>query len=192
VCTLLRGKNFVFAGWNQWEVLEAASDAPPPFRHLPLPGREHIVRLMNEAVENGLKAGSRAKRVDRTLQIVRTFSHSRLKLLYTKRGTPPAGCSTNETAQTNLQYNTTRSIRCNSMRIACSECGHLYRAAHNSSPSCSLVDTPSGAICIAQMGMGMILLKAPEEVLNSLTVARGRAMYMCGVVFYICDHIHYS
>ena len=49
------GKNFVFAGWNQWEVLEAASDAPAPFRHLPLPGREHIVRLMNEAVTNGLK-----------------------------------------------------------------------------------------------------------------------------------------
>jgi mannan endo-1,4-beta-mannosidase len=51
----LGGKPFAFAGWNQWEVLEAASDAPPPFRHLPLPGREHVVRLMNEAVENGLK-----------------------------------------------------------------------------------------------------------------------------------------
>ena len=46
------GRDFVFAGWNQWEVLEAASDALPPFRHLPLPGREHVVRLMNEAVEN--------------------------------------------------------------------------------------------------------------------------------------------
>ena len=33
----LGGRDFVFAGWNQWEVLEAASDAPPPFRHLPLP-----------------------------------------------------------------------------------------------------------------------------------------------------------
>ena len=52
---LSAGKDFVFAGWNQWEVLEADSDAPAPFRHLPLPGREHIVRLMNEAVENGLK-----------------------------------------------------------------------------------------------------------------------------------------
>ena len=40
---------------DQWEVLEAASDAPPPFRHLPLPGREHVVRQMNEAVANGLK-----------------------------------------------------------------------------------------------------------------------------------------
>jgi len=46
---------FVFAGWNQWEVLEAASDAPAPFRHLPLPGKEHIVRQMNEAVSVGLK-----------------------------------------------------------------------------------------------------------------------------------------
>lgn len=54
----LGGRDFVFAGWNQWEVLEAASDAPPPFRHLPLPGREHVVRLMNEAVENGLKVGA--------------------------------------------------------------------------------------------------------------------------------------
>ena len=51
----LGGKKFVFAGWNQWEVLEAASGAPPPFRHLPLPGREHIVRIMNEAVDAGLK-----------------------------------------------------------------------------------------------------------------------------------------
>jgi mannan endo-1,4-beta-mannosidase len=51
----LGGRDFVFAGWNQWEVLEAASDAPPPFRHLPLPGREHVVRQMNEAVANGLK-----------------------------------------------------------------------------------------------------------------------------------------
>ena len=51
----LGGERFVFAGWNQWEVLEAASDAPPPFRHLPLPGREHIVRVMNEAVRAGLK-----------------------------------------------------------------------------------------------------------------------------------------
>ena len=51
----LGGERFVFAGWNQWEVLEAASDAPPPFRHLPLPGREHIVRVMNEAVDAGLK-----------------------------------------------------------------------------------------------------------------------------------------
>ena len=51
----LNGEPWVFAGWNQWEVLEAASDAPPPFRHLPLPGREHIVRQMNEAVDAGLK-----------------------------------------------------------------------------------------------------------------------------------------
>ena len=51
----LGGEKFVFAGWNQWEVLEAASGAPPPFRHLPLPGREHIVRIMNEAVDAGLK-----------------------------------------------------------------------------------------------------------------------------------------
>jgi len=51
----LNGKPFIFAGWNQWEVLEAASDAPAPFRHLPLPGREHIVRQMNEAVSVGLK-----------------------------------------------------------------------------------------------------------------------------------------
>ena len=36
-------------------MLEAASDAPAPFRHLPLPGREHIVRQMNEAVSVGLK-----------------------------------------------------------------------------------------------------------------------------------------
>ena len=28
----LGGEKFVFAGWNQWEVLEAASGAPPPFR----------------------------------------------------------------------------------------------------------------------------------------------------------------
>jgi len=49
------GKRFVFAGWNQWEVLEAASAAPPPFRHLPLPGREHIVRVFNEAVTSGMK-----------------------------------------------------------------------------------------------------------------------------------------
>jgi hypothetical protein len=47
----LRGEPWIFAGWNQWEVLEAASNAPPPFRHLPLPGREHIVRQMNEAGE---------------------------------------------------------------------------------------------------------------------------------------------
>jgi hypothetical protein len=59
--TLAAGADFVFAGWNQWEVLEAASDAPAPFRHLPLPGKEHIVRLMNEAVKNGLKAGRRRK-----------------------------------------------------------------------------------------------------------------------------------
>jgi mannan endo-1,4-beta-mannosidase len=51
----LNGEPFVFAGWNQWEVLEAVSEAPPPFRHLPLPGREHVVRQMNEAVEAGLK-----------------------------------------------------------------------------------------------------------------------------------------
>ena len=51
----LRGEPWIFAGWNQWEVLEAASNAPPPFRHLPLPGREHIVRQMNEAVSAGLK-----------------------------------------------------------------------------------------------------------------------------------------
>jgi len=52
---VINDEPFIFAGWNQWEILEAASDAPPPFRHLPLPGREHIVRLFNEAVDNGLK-----------------------------------------------------------------------------------------------------------------------------------------
>ena len=31
----LRGEPWVFAGWNQWEVLEAASNAPPPFRIVP-------------------------------------------------------------------------------------------------------------------------------------------------------------
>lgn len=52
----LSGKEFVFAGWNQWEMMEAAMEAPsPPARHLPLPGREHIVRIMNEAVRTGLK-----------------------------------------------------------------------------------------------------------------------------------------
>ena len=101
------GDDFIFAGWNQWEILEvgrrckldpslkgsafklqplslrvrtllafilnlvseltlrlyteAASSAPPPFRHLPLPGREHIVRLFNEVrwgrtLDPGLKA----------------------------------------------------------------------------------------------------------------------------------------
>lgn len=51
----INGKDFVFAGWNQWEMMEAVSNAGPPARHLPLPGREHVVRLMNEGVRNGLK-----------------------------------------------------------------------------------------------------------------------------------------
>ena len=49
------GAPFVFAGWNQWEVLEAASNAPAPFRHLRLPGKEMIVRLMNQGVATGMK-----------------------------------------------------------------------------------------------------------------------------------------
>mmetsp|Transcript_2474 Transcript_2474/g.8811 ORF Transcript_2474/g.8811 Transcript_2474/m.8811 type:complete len:166 (+) Transcript_2474:413-910(+) len=45
---------FIFSGWNQWEVLELASDAPSPFRWTPKCGREHIVNVMNEAAEAGL------------------------------------------------------------------------------------------------------------------------------------------
>jgi len=52
---LLGCKEFIFAGWNQWEILELASDAPPPFRWTPKCGREHIVSVMNQAVENDLK-----------------------------------------------------------------------------------------------------------------------------------------
>ena len=51
----LGGKEFIFAGWNQWEMMEAATGAGPPARHLPLPGREHIQRLLNEGVAEGLK-----------------------------------------------------------------------------------------------------------------------------------------
>lgn len=45
---------FIFAGWNQWEVLELASDAPAPFRWTPKCGREHIVSVLNRAAEDGL------------------------------------------------------------------------------------------------------------------------------------------
>ena len=49
------GKDFIFAGWNMWEMMEQVSGAGPPARHLPLPGREHIIRIMNEGVKTGLK-----------------------------------------------------------------------------------------------------------------------------------------
>lgn len=48
-------KEFIFAGWNQWEIMELASDAPEPFRYTPKCGREHIVDVMNDAVKSGLK-----------------------------------------------------------------------------------------------------------------------------------------
>jgi|TARA_B100001540_G_scaffold317515_1_gene351042 mannan endo-1,4-beta-mannosidase len=51
----INGKEFIFAGWNQWEVMEASNNVGPPARHLPLDGREHMVRVMNAAVESGLK-----------------------------------------------------------------------------------------------------------------------------------------
>lgn len=51
----LGGQEFVFSGWNQWEIMEAASGAPPPFRNLPKLGRDHITNVMNQGVENGLK-----------------------------------------------------------------------------------------------------------------------------------------
>jgi mannan endo-1,4-beta-mannosidase len=46
---------FIFAGWNQWEVVEAASDAPPPYRWTPKLGVEHLVKQLDVAVETGLK-----------------------------------------------------------------------------------------------------------------------------------------
>ncbi|CEF97526.1 Glycoside hydrolase, catalytic domain [Ostreococcus tauri] len=49
------GEEFIFAGWNQWEMMEQATGAGPPARHTPLSGREHIVRLLNEGVKTGLK-----------------------------------------------------------------------------------------------------------------------------------------
>lgn len=45
---------FVYAGWNIWEILDAASYAPPPFRHLGRDGRVMIQRMMNQAVDSGL------------------------------------------------------------------------------------------------------------------------------------------
>jgi len=51
----LNGARFMAVGWNQWEVLEQASDAGPPARYLPLPGKEHIVRLFNEGTATGMK-----------------------------------------------------------------------------------------------------------------------------------------
>lgn len=51
----VNGQRFIAIGWNQWEVLEQASDAGPPARHLPLPGREHIIRVFNEGVATGMK-----------------------------------------------------------------------------------------------------------------------------------------
>jgi|AntAceMinimDraft_11_1070367.scaffolds.fasta_scaffold107472_1 hypothetical protein len=110
VYTLLGGENFVFAGWNQWEVLEAASDAPPPFRHLPLPGREHIVRLMNEAVENGMKAGTGRQ------EATAHYSFSHLQSLQSSYSTRNAILPRllNKSSPNLYQY---RSIRCNNLII---------------------------------------------------------------------------
>ena len=52
---ILNNKPFTFAGWNQWEVVEAASNAPPPYRWTPKLGIEHITNQLDVAVRTGLK-----------------------------------------------------------------------------------------------------------------------------------------
>jgi mannan endo-1,4-beta-mannosidase len=52
---ILNGKPFTFAGWNQWEVVEASSNAPPPYRWTPKLGIEHVTNQLDVAVKTGLK-----------------------------------------------------------------------------------------------------------------------------------------
>ena len=51
----LANRPFTFAGWNQWEVVEASSNAPPPYRWTPKLGIEHVVTQLDRAVSSGLK-----------------------------------------------------------------------------------------------------------------------------------------
>jgi len=47
---------FYFSGWNSWEFLELASEAPsPPFRSTPLKGKQHVLNVMDTGVKAGLK-----------------------------------------------------------------------------------------------------------------------------------------
>jgi mannan endo-1,4-beta-mannosidase len=57
-------KEFYFAGWNMWEVVELGSNAPsPPFRSTPKKGQEHLLNVLNEGVAAGMK-------------VVRMWAHS--------------------------------------------------------------------------------------------------------------------
>jgi hypothetical protein len=57
-------KEFYFAGWNMWEVVELGSNAPsPPFRSTPKKGQEHLLNVMNQGVAAGMK-------------VVRVWAHS--------------------------------------------------------------------------------------------------------------------
>ena len=60
-CGVLRVQ-FLFAGWNIWEIMEGASDAPAPFRYLNRDGREMIKKMMNKGVESGLTVVRKAQR----------------------------------------------------------------------------------------------------------------------------------
>ena len=51
----LANKPFTFAGWNQWEVVEASSNAPPPYRWTPKSGIEHVVTSSIERCRRGQK-----------------------------------------------------------------------------------------------------------------------------------------